>query len=554
MDSPARESDSLDQAVESTTIASDREETVATCETLDGGDEFGGPFRLRYLGQCDREGFENVGILRDGVVGRWLRAIEGITFDSTRRYCSDVYIPRNDEQRARMLERINTTGPGYPGKFLLVCDEGDHIHIAHDCAYSNYQCRCFFARSDDFRSCVRKSFRRRRYLSEFDAFDWANIFIYFVMLKRSSNQQVWLAGRRFRLADKSEGIRWEHCSRELAKLLERQEKGDDGNRSSGQLFGETNTSTIFASTSTTAVKRSAAKSSGGPTTKKRKSKFERIAEKVSSLLETFYVIPASHLRDLLAADDETFELFDPQNDKAYYASCDVFSRRISKCRLSDLKEMYKDKLPVFYANSIDPFEYYHDIDESVNFIDNLLQFQFNDDEDEIHRFLTCVVRWFDLEGWDGNCKINAIAVIGPPNSGKNYFFDMFAALAYNVGHIGRVNNKTNNFALQECAGKRLVIGNEISLEEGAKEDMKKLCEGTAFNIRVKYQGDKIYTKAPVILISNDPGFSLSYDRAFEGVRLKTLRWRKCELLKDSKLKPYPLCIFSLLDKYCVFLK
>ncbi|GIX83989.1 hypothetical protein CDAR_270231 [Caerostris darwini] len=53
---------------------------------------------------------------------------------------------------------------------------------------------------------------------------------------------------------------------------------------------------------------------------------------------------------------------------------------------------------------------------------------------------------------------------------KNYFWDCSAALAQNVGHIGRVNNKTNQFALQDCANRRLIIGNEISMEEGAKED------------------------------------------------------------------------------------
>ncbi|GFR09522.1 non-capsid protein NS-1 [Trichonephila clavata] len=85
-----------------------------------------------------------------------------------------------------------------------------------------------------------------------------------------------------------------------------------------------------------------------------------------------------------------------------------------------------------------------------------------------------------------NSKINTIAVIGPPNAGKNYFWDCLAAIALNVGHIGRVNNKTNQFALQEVIDKRLIIGNEINMEDGAKDDFKKLCEGKALNIRVKH--------------------------------------------------------------------
>lgn len=139
-----------------------------------------------------------------------------------------------------------------------------------------------------------------------------------------------------------------------------------------------------------------------------------------------------------------------------------------------------------------------------------------------------------------NSKLNTIVCIGPPNCGKNYFWDCLVSLACNVGHIGRVNNKTNNFALMECVNRRLVIGTEISIEEGAIEDFKKLCEGTALNVRVKHKSDGIVTNTPVLLISNQPLFVCS-DAAFRNVRCKIYYWRQFEDLKYSNKKALSTC-------------
>ena len=173
-------------------------------------------------------------------------------------------------------------------------------------------------------------------------------------------------------------------------------------------------------------------------------------------------------------------------------------------------------------------------------------------EENIKLFLSNLRDWFNKLGWNGNPKVNALCVLGPPNSGKNYFFDAFIALACNVGHIGRVNNKTNNFAPQDVVNRRLVIGNEISMEEGAKEDFKKLCEGTAFNVRVKFKGDQIFTKTPVLLISNNE-LEICWDPHFKDIRLYTLRWRAAPLLQASTKKPYPLAMFDLFAKYNITL-
>lgn len=527
------------------------------CDHFNGGSEFDNPIRLRHIRRHYKEDYKKLEVLREAVVGRYVRQVVREVIGTTRKYASDVYIFRDVEQRSRMLKRLSDYSVTYPGKFLLWTDEGDHLHIVHDCPHSNGQCRCYIKRSEDFRRDLRAPMRRYKYISEMDELDWTNVFLYFIMSKRESNSQVWIGGRLQRSPDIDEIVRWQEMCRESREILGRETERIRRDSESEERHSEDDRKSVSSNRQEIRKKRSfdeehSAGGRGLTAPLPKRSKFQKISEQVHTLLNEYFVLPANHIRDVLVYDATCAVLFDPTNEKNYQAACDVFVRKFIRLKLNDFKEIYDGAQPIFYANCLNPYDYYHTREESMKFVNDLLCFQYNDDEEEIKKLLTNIRDWFNLDGWNQNPKMNALCVIGPPNSGKNYFWDMLCALAYNVGHIGRVNNRTNQFALQECYGRRMVVGNEISMEDGAKEDFKKLCEGTAFNIRVKYQGDKIFTKCPVLLISNFE-LDICYDSHFKGVRLHTIRWKTCSLLKDSNKKPYPLCIFDLFEKYNISL-
>lgn len=524
-------------------------EDCERCAHFDGGSEFDEPVRLRTIARLYPEHYTELENIADDLVGRYVRAVMRESFSNTRRYMSLVIPYRDDQHRERMVQRLADTAIGYPGRILLYVDEGDHIHIVHDCPYSNGQCRCYFQKTPDFRGPLRGPMRQCKYISDLDRIDWTNVFLYFVVSKWKRNPQVWIGGRLQRPTNHDESIRWKHMQDQSAEILRRQVTGISSDSLSQVGHREDRGSLVSTSTSKTAEKRSL--DSGGPPRKK--SKFQRIHETVSSLLEQHLVIPADHIRDLLVGHPVSQTLFDPCNEKAYQAACELYTRKFISFSLIDLYNFYNDKNCLFYANDLDYTKYYHDIDTSVRFISDLLRYQYDDEEDKIKELLNNIRDWFNRKGWDNNPKINCICIVGPPNSGKNYFWDMLAALAYNVGHIGRVNNKTNQFALQECHMRRLVMGNEISMEDGAKEDMKKICEGTACNIRKKYQGDKVFTKTPVCLIANYM-LDICYDPTFKDVRLHTIKWSTYEGLRESNKKPYPLAFFKLYDLYNVSLQ
>ncbi|XP_046400709.1 uncharacterized protein LOC124166998 [Ischnura elegans] len=528
------------------------EVTDDQCSHFSGGSEFNTPLRLRHI---QREFPEDYKLLDDKlqkVVGKYTRATLRQNFQTTRRYLSEVIPIRNVKQHRGLIQWFTQCGPDYPGGLFIWVDEGDHIHTIHDCPFSGGQCRCRFTQTENFRKPVRSPMRRCRYITELDEIDWQNVFVYFIMQKWESRSQVWIGGRLQGLPSDNESVLWGEVQAAARAILARENQRTRHNSEREQSDNEED-------------RHSVSKRSGGPPPKR--GKFERITETVQILLDKYACVPPTELKDIIDPDhvDYRLEFHDPKNIKMYEAACHIAMLNVNRKTLLDFKLYYEGKTPIFYANDMNPFSYYHDRETSADYLNELLKFQCKGDEDKVIELLGNIKTWFNRLGWsmpvinsEGikeyqlNPKINCIAVIRPPNSGKNYFWDAIAAIAMNVGHIGRVNNKVNQFALQDCYNRRLVMGNEINMEEGAKEDFKKLCEGTAFNIRVKYQGDKIFKRTPACLISNY-NLDICNDSHFNNVRLHTMRWSTAPMLAASKKKPYPLAIFDLFDLYNVSL-
>lgn len=517
------------------------------CEHYFGGAGYSDPLRLRYIERKYPEDYKQLEILLQGLVGNQVQAIARQHFSATRRYLSNIVLVRSSEHHREILRTLREQVIDFPGKLFIWTDEGDHIHIVHDCAYPGGQCRCRIMQGTEIRGSLQKPLRRIKYISELEPTDWANVLIYFGVSKWPSASQTWIGGRLQRSPDYDQSIRWKEMQRRSREILEGEAEGT-GHYGIGVQQRSESDREHFSSGASQYGKNKRSIGEAESTVGSKRTKFARIAQAIQSLLSKHYCLPATHIKHILCNDELSDFLYDPTLDKHYLAACDLFTHTHNKYTFNDFYNLYSSSNPIFYGTSTNPFDYYHTMEDSLHYIKALIEHQFENDEEQIKYFLTNLRDWFNKLGWDGNPKMNTIYVKGPPNCGKNYFFDMIAAIAYNVGHIGRVCNKTNNFPLQDCFNRRLCIANEMSVEDSAIEDMKKLCEGTAFNIRVKYQGDKIFTKAPVLVISNNY-IDFMYRSEFAGVRVHMLYWKQADLLKDSDKKPYPMCLFKLYDYY-----
>nr|ARV85888.1 nonstructural protein [Planococcus citri densovirus] len=499
------------------------------------------PLRLRTIHDLYPEDFKTMAEGFNRITDDLVRIILSKNERSSRRYLSDVISIQSPEHAIRVRQVLANAARDHctRGEFFIWRFEGSHTHVVHDCSYAGSTCRCPFFNDASIYRFLRKPLRSRKRVHELGALDWINILLYFAVHKGTSPGQIWLNKNLQGSNSSTPVIQWqENVLGWEQSVLEFQR-----NRLPIHDVSELGNSWVGQ----TVDRRSE------PASKRKRSNFEKVVEEVSSLLVKYCPVPLIGIKNLIPPNHADFRtiLFDPRNKDNYISACDIHALHLNKYSFKEFHELYSQAdNPIFYANNLDPYEYYHSRDTSLYFLDELLKFQLKGEEEIIKPFLSNLRNWFNREGLDGNPKMNALCVIGPPNSGKNYFFDAIIALANNVGHIGRVNNKTNNFALQDVVNRRIVVGNEISMEEGAKEDFKKLCEGTAFNVRVKFKADCIFTKTPVLLISNNE-LDICWDPHFKDVRLKTIRWNTAPLLAASNKKPYPLAMYDLFDKYNV---
>lgn len=213
---------------------------------------------------------------------------------------------------------------------------------------------------------------------------------------------------------------------------------------------------------------------------------------------------------------------------------------------SDFVKYYKTidatKL-IFNAPDGEIDKYYFTPTESLEVVNNLLNYQFNANEDEIRDFIANVYLICEKEIPKKNC----IVIMSPSCAGKNFFFDAIVHFYLNFGQIGNFN-KYCNFPLMDCVNRRIVIWNEPHAEPSAFETLKCIFGGDTTNVKVKYAEDAIMQRTPIIVLTNN--YIFPKDKAFKS-RIIRYDWNTCDILKEYKKKPHPLVWPLLLSKYNV---
>lgn len=142
-------------------------------------------------------------------------------------------------------------------------------------------------------------------------------------------------------------------------------------------------------------------------------------------------------------------------------------------------------------------------------------------------------------------KVNSFFVWAPANSGKNFFFDSVLQSCVNFGQMGNFT-KYDNFPLQECVQRRIILWNEPSCESSSLETLKCILGGDTCNVKVKYSNDYILHRTPVIVLSNNDIFP--NEQAFR-TRMIRYTWRTAPFLRDYSKKLHPLTLMYLLLTY-----
>lgn len=494
---------------------------------------FGGRGTMASLAKESQENFQYMAEELEKMGGEFFGYVTGQDIKPSSAYISDVIILRDIQLRDQCLDILREYGRSRRNGLFGFSEEGDHIHVIHDCSYTNRSCRDIWISQVKPFGSVQKTGKPVKYIWEFKRTDWYDVFIYFFVRKRGE-RAIFIRGESRKIPSNDECVRWarEFKEREVVSSsdctdyyeCEQQEhkisRRSDASSTNGRLYEKK------------------AYSAG---------KFAYIRQKTKALLRKYYVSPISAICDVPEFRDDDL-LCDPKNRDYIQAACDDFGKDLNAMSLREIYDLLTEDCNFTDEKELNPYAQfissmkYDNLEGSLNIINELLKYQCNDDEGLIIEFLTNLVNVLDRRV----PKLNAFLVISPPSAGKNFFFDMIFGLLLSYGQLGQAN-RHNLFAFQEAPNKRVLLWNEPNYESSLTDTIKMMFGGDPYTVRVKNRMDAHVKRTPVIILTNNT-VPFMYETAFAD-RIIQYKWNAAPFLKDYELKPHPMTFFLLLSKY-----
>lgn len=141
------------------------------------------------------------------------------------------------------------------------------------------------------------------------------------------------------------------------------------------------------------------------------------------------------------------------------------------------------------------------MEDSFKVILDLLGFQYRYNKRAVIQFLNTLHNIVNKT----NSKQNALLLVGPKNCCKSYFINTLGSLFVNYGVL-ESPNRNNNFPFMDCADKRILVWDEATCDRHYYDAIKKLMSGEPLSVSVKYAGNQLAKKTPLIISANTEVF------------------------------------------------
>lgn len=460
-----------------------------------------------------------------------------------RRLVHDIYeVVRSPGGHAMDRGKVQ---PKYSGAIFLIAYHDDHWHVIHDCSFSNSTCRCAFivdlctsgraigsvsgASSRSIRLGRRYS---RRIVStfEFSLEHWLNLAKYLENGSRSIHYME-LAGRIWIPSREAGSVRF------LEDIRHTEIGVVEARRVPKHVSDFINCGPQIANGA------EAAQSSGLGNSQ---TAWQQTGGKGDQLIRFLWERPSapiSHIFNTSIWLKSKYKFYDLNS--TFLKNCiRILHNQYNEMSIAEMYKHYVSIEPqhlIFNSSLGNITEYYYSVKSSIIVMENLLLYQFYDSAESVKEFLLTLLNVLDKRV----PKKNSLFVLSPPNAGKNYFFDAVIHYCINFGQMGNFNRYCS-FPMMECVDRRIILWNEPCIEPSALETLKMILGGDTVNAKVKYQGDAVITRTPVIILSNNDIFP--HDAAFRS-RMFTYQWRSCDKLKSYTKKPHPIALYHLFEKY-----
>nr|QOD39448.1 NS1 [uncultured densovirus] len=491
---------------------------------------------------------------RDRKLPTWLdqggKNMELQYFEGFKKRCDRVFteLQRSDGQLVRDIFRfedpreyqdflncIQRDG-NYRRGLLQICREDTHVHIVHDCNFSNGSCRCnWYKKAKTYGADRRRDRRghRRDSCRSRTPTDIQMLLLYYCTKGRYLTYSK-IGGIVEAISDEGYNIPKSGFVGSVSWYREMEiEAPGDGDQL--QCWGPSFSDAEEDERRPTEV----------PRRKKRKvGESERISMMVEKLLYQYPITPPEAIIKHRVWRDIPELKFKNLKHDSVQAGVSVYRDSLISYKMSMYQDIYskEDCVPIFSAGYSDYYDYYYNIDQSIDVIDKLISFQCDDDPETIHEFVKCLYDVLERK----HPKLNTIVLHSPPTAGKNFLIDAVKDYYINVGTFGYAN-KYNCFPWQDAEARRLIHWNEPNYSPEYLEDIKKLLGGDSTSVNVKYKSNIPVYRTPVIVTTNNVVTFMTHP-SFED-RLKVFYWDKAPFLKDYVKKPNPLAIYHYFKKY-----
>lgn len=424
----------------------------------------------------------------------------------------------------------------YRRGLLQVCREDTHIHVVHDCIFSNGTCRCdWWKKAKTYGADARRDRRahRRDSCRSRTLADVQNLLFYYCTKGRTTVYQK-VRGEVERIP--SEGYNLSESGLDgLPEIIGEMEVQVPGTGAELQQWGPSIDDDEPDQGPSVAV----------PRRKKRKlGAQERIQIRVVEMLQTYPICPPEAIVKHRIWRSDPDLRFKDLTHKEIKCAVNSFTDSLTTYSMFDYQQMYNKEtcMPIFSAGYGNFENYYYNIENSVEVMDKLIQYQCGSDEDATLDFVNTLYNVLERKV----PKLNCIVIYSPPSAGKNFFFDAIKDYYINCGHLSNAN-KYNAFPFQDAEGRRIVLWNEPNYSPEFLEPIKELLGGDSTTVNVKYMHDTPVYRTPMIVLTNNVVSFMTHP-AFKD-RVRVFNWMSAPFLKDYDKKPNPLAVYHYFKKF-----
>lgn len=382
------------------------------------------------------------------------------------KWLHDVLLPKELGSSSRILEKLASYAQSFPRELFIYafhsreCDEVDkqHYHVVHACTNTKRECRCRW-RTGIVQFCTilpKLARHKHKWVRDMRLRDFEALVVYLLFHEgRKGTGQIALAGTISTVLVRPA------CLRYWTERASQQELLGEPSSSNSEVPNERGGFNFRTGAGRVPRIKSLGGGEGGI--------FAQFVQVCKVIVKKYSPYPLEGICGLITQPshpDFTYALNDPRHSANVSCALELIKKEMLEWNLKDYKQFYfsGDISNLCFRSSLGCVDImYFDRARSLEMLDCVLTYQFPEVNDRIG-FLKNWCEFIDRKGWYTAIKMNSCVIWGPPNAGKSTFVDCWCEILLNVGLINYLCNRNNQFSLQECVDRRLITGNEISIE------------------------------------------------------------------------------------------